>query len=95
MEKMLPRTDEQKDETYQEPVIKAPQTIVCPNKKCRSIVGKLTTNLYQGTKLKSSMFEGPMIRRGGDTTCHKCGSSWFLPNPGTLSTINGWFPPVA
>lgn len=93
-QKTLPKTDEERVNVSNEIAIRAPQTIICPNKNCNSLVGKLLVDLRQSDKFKSSMFQGPMIRPSGLCKCHNCGCPWVLPNPGIIHTKNGWLPAI-
>lgn len=74
----------------EEHVLETGTVICCPH--CRLYIGRTITPIRGGDPLKSSMFEGPGIRPGGECKCSRCGMPWYLNEVGRISTAKGWFP---
>jgi uncharacterized Zn finger protein (UPF0148 family) len=72
------------------PFLEKGAEVICPN--CKKFQARVTQNIPYGTGLKSSMFEGPAIKKGAPMKCVECGMPWFLVATGQIHLKGGWFP---
>lgn len=77
-------------ETMDKPFLEKGAEVTCPN--CKKVQARVTENIPYGTRLKSSMFEGPAIQKGAAMKCVDCGMPWFLVDTGQIHLRGGWFP---